>query len=87
MNETVLAAGGKFRIILMDMTPEERSDYRRFLELRNIAFIDCDRPEIKDRSLRLSDGQHPTGKLNELLAQWMEPEAGTREQVVAGRAQ
>jgi hypothetical protein len=88
MNETVLAAGGKFRIILMDMTPEERNDYRRFLESRNIAFIDCDRPELRDRSLRLSDGQHPTGKLNELLAQWIEPQAGRREEVVAGgRAQ
>ena len=82
MNETVLAAGGKLRIILMDMTPEERSDYRHFLESRNIAFIDCDRPELKDRSLRLSDGQHPTGKLNEMIAQWIEP--ASSNQVVAG---
>ena len=85
MDETVRVAGAKLRIILMDMTPEERNDYRHFLESRNIAFIDCDRPETRDRSLRLSDGLHPTGKLNEMIARWIDPASGNGEQVVAGK--
>jgi len=83
MNETVHAAGGKLTIILFDLDAEERPDYRHFLESQGIAFIDCDHPELKDRKLRLSDGQHPTPKLNELLAQWIEPVVPVREQVVS----
>jgi hypothetical protein len=79
MNETILAAGGKFTVILFDMKPEERPDYRQFLQAQNILFLDCDRADLKDRTLRLSDG-HPNEELNRRLAQWMEPLP-----VVAGR--
>ena len=72
MNETVRAAGGTFTVIVFDLDPQERKDYRSFLETQKISFVDCDRPELHDRSLRLPDG-HPTGKLNELLAKWIEP--------------
>jgi hypothetical protein len=72
MNETARGQGGKFTVILFDMSPEERQAYRKFLESRGIAFVDGDRPELKDKRLRLPDG-HPTGALHELVAKWMEP--------------
>jgi hypothetical protein len=83
MNETVRAAGGKFTVLLFDMDEPERKDYRQFLQSRNIAFIDCDRPERHELSLRLSDRQHPTRKLNELLAEWIEPVAAAPAQTVS----
>ena len=72
MNETVLAAGGKFTVILFDVTAEQRRDYREFARSHGIRFVDCDYPELKDKNLRLPDG-HPNEKLNRLLAQWIEP--------------
>jgi hypothetical protein len=72
MNETVRAEGGKFTVILFDMSPEERTDYRQFLQSQRINIVDCERPEMSDRSLRLADG-HPGKGLNELLAGWIEP--------------
>jgi len=72
MNDAVLAAGGKFTVILFDMTPDQRRDYRRFVQARGIRFVDCDRPEMNDKRLRLPDG-HPNEELNRLLAQWIEP--------------
>ena len=72
MNQLVRSKGGNFTVILFDMTPEERADYRRFLVSQGIHFVDCDHPELHDRSLRLADG-HPSGRLNELVAQWIEP--------------
>ncbi len=72
MNETVLAAGGKFTVILFDTTPDERRDYRDFVRSRSIPFIDCDHPEMTDKHFRLPDG-HPNAELNRLLAQWIEP--------------
>jgi hypothetical protein len=85
MNDVVAAAGGKFTVILFDLNPEERTDYRRFLESQHIAYIDCDRPERNDPSLRLSDLQHPTPKLNQLLAEWIEPVLAAPAQVVSVR--
>ncbi len=72
MDETVRGQGGKFTVILFDMTAEQRKDYRTFLESRGIKFADCDRPEMQDKKLRLPDG-HPGGGLHELLAKWIEP--------------
>ena len=72
MDETVRGQGGKFTVILSDVLPEDRKDYRKFLESKGIAFVDYDRPELKDKKLRLPDG-HPNGSLHELFAQWMEP--------------
>jgi hypothetical protein len=72
MNETVREQGGKFTVLLFDMSPDERQDYRKFLESHATAFVDCGRPELKDKKLRLPDG-HPSGALHELVAQWMEP--------------
>ena len=76
MNDTVLAAGGSFTVILFDMSPEQRRDYREFVRSRGIRFVDCDRPEMKDKRLRLPDG-HPNEELNRLLAQWIEPVSST----------
>ncbi len=72
MHEIVRAQGGKFTVILLDLDPDERRVYRRFLESQGVAYVDCDRPELKDNNLRLPDG-HPNGRLNELLAQWIDP--------------
>jgi hypothetical protein len=72
MNQIVRTEGGKFTVILFDMSPPERKDYRKFLESQSISFVDCDRPELQDKKLRLPDG-HPSQALNELLAQWIEP--------------
>jgi len=72
MNELVRGQGGKFTVLLFDMTPEERTDYRKYLESHSIAFVDCDHPELKDKKLRLLDG-HPNGALHEQVAKWMEP--------------
>lgn len=83
MNETTLAAGAKLTILLFDLDDKDRRDYRSFLESQHISFIDCDRPERKDSSLRLSDGQHPTAKLNELVAQWIEPVAAGPARVLS----
>ena len=77
MNETVRAEGGKFTVILFDMSPQERIDYRQFLEARHINIVDCGRPEMNDKSLRLPDG-HPSKRLNELLAGWIEPVEAVR---------
>jgi len=76
MNQTVLAAGGKFTVILFDMSPDQRHDYREFARSHGIPFVDCDHPEMTDKRLRLSDG-HPNAELNRLLAQWIEPVATT----------
>lgn len=73
MNETVQAAGGKLTILLFDMDPNERKDYRQFLDSQHVAYLDYDRPERQDRSLRLWDGLHPNAKFNEKLAEWLEP--------------
>ena len=72
MNETVLAAGGKFTVILFDMTPDQRRDYREFARSQGIRYVDCDHPEMTAKGFRLPDG-HPNGELNRLLAQWIEP--------------
>jgi lysophospholipase L1-like esterase len=72
MNETVQASGGRFTLILFDMKPEERGDYRQFVQARAIPFIDCNEAEMTNRSLLLSDG-HPNEELNRLLAHWIEP--------------
>jgi hypothetical protein len=72
MNETVLAAGGKFTVILFDMSPEQRHDYRDFARSHGIPFVDCEHPEMTDKHLRLPDG-HPNEELNRLLARWIEP--------------
>jgi len=72
MNDAVHACGGKFTVILFDLTPGERRDYRAFVESHGIRFLDCDRPQMTDQRLRLPDG-HPNEQLNRLLAQWIEP--------------
>ncbi len=72
MDEIARGQGGKFTVLLFDMTPEERKDYRNFLSSRHIAFVDCDHPELRDKKLRLADG-HPSGALHELVAKWIEP--------------
>jgi hypothetical protein len=72
MQETVRTQGGKFTVILFDLSAGERRDYKQFLESKGIAFVDCDHPELKDKSLRLPDG-HPSLGLNSRLASWMEP--------------
>lgn len=72
MNQTVLAAGGKFTVIFFDVTPDQRHDYRDFASSHGIRFIDCDHPQMTDKHLRLSDG-HPNEELNRLVAQWIEP--------------
>ena len=72
MNAAIQDYGGKFTIILFDLSPEERNQLRQFLQSQQIAFLDCDRPEMRDRSLRLPDG-HPDQTLNERLAAWIEP--------------
>ena len=72
MDQTVREQGGKFTVILSDVVPEDRKHYRKFLESKGIAFVDYDRPELKDKKLRLADG-HPNGVLQELFAKWMEP--------------
>jgi hypothetical protein len=76
MNQRVLAAGGKFTVILFDMAPDERRSYRDFARSHGIRFVDCDHPEMTDKRLRLSDG-HPNEELNRLLAQWIEPISAT----------
>ena len=72
MDQAVRAEGGKFTVILFDEPQAQRVEYRDFLASQRIRFIDCDRPEMKDKSLRLPDG-HPNRKMNELLAQWIDP--------------
>jgi hypothetical protein len=72
MNETVRSRGGKFTVVLVDLAPEQRAGYRTFLESRKIGFVDCNRPELLQKGLRLADG-HPNQRLNELLAEWIEP--------------
>ena len=78
MDETVRSAGGKFTVILFDLTPEQRHDYRQFLASRGIHYIDCDHPEMTDKRFRLADG-HPNEELNRLLAGWIEPLPMVRE--------
>jgi hypothetical protein len=87
MNDVVAAAGGKLTIILFDLDPADRKDYRSFLASQHIAFVDCDHPEQKDVSLREADGQHPTRKLNELIAEWIEPVVTVPPQVVSQKAE
>ncbi len=79
MDEWVRAHGGKFSVILFDLSPEQRASYRSFLEARSIAFVDCEHPELSDRGLRLADG-HPGPKLNALLAGWIGPQQVTANQ-------
>jgi hypothetical protein len=76
MHHLALLSGAKFTVILFDLYPKDRAVYRDFLSSKNIAFLDCDHPELNDKSLRQSDG-HPTAKLNELLAQWIEADSAS----------
>jgi hypothetical protein len=87
MDETVRAASGKFKVILFDLSPKERQEYRAFLDSQRVAYIDCDQPERLDPKLRLRDQQHPTGALNALLAEWIEPVAGATPQTLSGKFQ
>jgi len=73
MNDVVRSASGKFSVLLFDLDPTERQQYRSFLDSQHIAYVDCDWPERMDPKLRLSDRQHPTAQLNALLAERMEP--------------
>jgi hypothetical protein len=82
MNELVNAQGGNFTVILFDLDPDERNQYRDFLRARRINAVDCDRPEMKDAGLRQAD-RHPTGKLNALLAEWIEPVAAGTPRTVS----
>jgi hypothetical protein len=82
MNELVNAQGGNFTVILFDLDPEERNQYRDFLRARGINAVDCDRPEMNDTRLRQAD-RHPTGKLNALLAEWIEPVAAGTPRTVS----
>jgi hypothetical protein len=82
MNELVNAHGGNFTVILFDLNPDERNQYRDFLRARGINIVDCDRPEMNDTALRQPD-QHPTGKLNALLAEWIEPVASGASRTVS----
>jgi len=84
MNRLVSGEGGKFTVILFDLDPEDRPEYRRFLDAQHIAFIDCDRPELRNRSLRQPDG-HPAKGMNELLAGWIEPVRAESVQAIAGQ--
>jgi hypothetical protein len=79
MDETVRSRGGKFSAILFDLSPEQRKSYRAYLQSKQIAFVDCDHPELSDRSLRFADG-HPNQRMNELLAGWIEPAEVTAKQ-------
>ena len=72
MNEIVRAQGGKFTVILLDLTPDQQPDYRQFLDSRQIAYIEDNRPGPMEKNLRLPDG-HPNGKLNSLLAESIDP--------------
>ena len=72
MDQAARSANAKFTVVLFDLEPEDRKAYRQFLASQNIASIDCDHPELNDKSYRQSDG-HPNQKLNELLAQWIDP--------------
>ncbi len=83
MDETVRAASGRFKVILFDMSPKERQEYRAFLDSQRVAYIDCDQPERLDPKLRLRDQQHPTARLNALLAEWIEP-VGPAESTMSG---
>lgn len=75
MDQLVRSQGGNFTVILFDLSSDERKHYREFLRAQQIHAVDCDRPEMNDKSLRQPDG-HPTGKLNTLLAEWIEPVQG-----------
>jgi len=72
MDQAIRTQGGKFTVILFDMDATQRAEYRRFVQSRGINFVDCDRPEMKDRKLRMPDN-HPNQGLNQLVAQWIEP--------------
>ncbi len=71
MHHLAQLSGAKFTVILFDLDAKDRPAYRHFLSSKGIAFIDCDHPELNDKSLRQPDG-HPNAKLNSLLADWIE---------------
>ena len=84
MDQIARGRGGKFTVILFDMSEAERKDYRSFLESQGIAYVDCDKPQMGDKSLRLPDG-HPSGGLNNLLATWIEPIPVVEPQIPSAR--
>jgi hypothetical protein len=72
MNQLVNREGGRFSVILFDLDPRDRREYRQYLDSEHVAYVDCDKPELNDKKLRQPDG-HPAKALNELLAGWIEP--------------
>ncbi len=82
MEHAAQLSGAKFTVVLFDLEPKDRQVYRQFLNARNIAFIDSDHPELKDKIYRLPDG-HPNAKLNELLARWIDPDATVAHAAIA----
>jgi hypothetical protein len=82
MEHSTQLSGAKFTVILFDLEPKDRQVYRQFLTARGIAFIDCDHPELKDKTYRQADG-HPNAKLNQLLARWVDPDATVATAAIA----
>ncbi len=72
MEHAAQLSGAKFTVILFDLDPKDRAAYRQYLASKSIVFIDCDHPELNDKSYRQPDG-HPNAKLNERLAAWIDP--------------
>lgn len=71
MHHAAQLAHARFTVILFDLDAKDRLFYRNFLTSKNIAFLDCDHPELNDKSYRQPDG-NPNAKLNDLIAQWID---------------
>lgn len=68
MNKSAKENGGKLVILLGEITPEVRADYRSFLEEKGIPFVDGFHPKQMDKSMKTVDGHHPNRALTEFWA-------------------
>lgn len=68
MEKSAKENNGKLIILLGEISPEVRADYRSFLQEHNVSFVDGFHPNQMDKSMKTIDGHHPNRTMTEFWA-------------------
>jgi hypothetical protein len=58
-----------FMVVFLELTPEQREHYSRFLERTKVYFVDCVQSDINEPSMKVPGEGHPNGLMNERWAE------------------
>ena len=61
-------------VVVLQMEPESKDVYKKFLEEIKIASFDCDRPEFSLAEMKVLGEGHPNGRMNSIWADCIEKE-------------